>query len=134
MRVTVYLVRRLGWEYGDDFYHRSESADAPLRSFLDQAKAEAYRRELEWNHIREHGVNPFGYIDAALEARTSLPPEQLYDRLRRAGMAFDPARPEHSDLWRQYDAMPDEGRRQVWDVIDRIRFYELVEMAVDLEG
>ena len=42
--------------------------------------------------------------------------------------------PDHGGLWAQYDALPEAGRRAVWDAIDRIRFFELVPMAVELEG
>src|SRR5262249_33049934 len=61
--LKVYVVRRLNWEYGDDFWYREEAGDAPVETFLDRAKAEARRRELEWEHVQEEGVNPFGYID-----------------------------------------------------------------------
>jgi hypothetical protein len=134
-QIKVFLVRRLGWEYGDDFYYRTESDDAPVMSFLDPAKAEAHRRELEWAYVRDQKINPFGYIDASLEERSSLPPAQLYRGLRKAGMTLETGREDDRiSLWQQYDALPDEGKRRVWGVIDRLRFFEVVQMKVELEG
>ncbi len=132
--MTVYLVQRLNWEYGDDFYYRNEAQDAPMRTFRDRARAEALRRDLEWQHVRDSQINPFGYVDASLEERSSLPRDQLLARLREAGLQpegeVDEAR---MDLWSQYDALPDEQRRLVWDAVDRFRFFQVVEMSVDLD-
>lgn len=129
MPITVYVVRRLGWEYGDDFYYRNDSEDAPLRSFLNRDKAEAHRRDLDWAYVVEHKVNPFGWIDARLQDRSLLPLDELLARLRAAGIA-DP----EADAWTQYESLPESGRRAVWDVIDRIRFHEVIEMKVEVEG
>src|SRR4051794_40071417 len=85
-RLQVYVVRRLGWEYGDCFSCRTEARDAPRGTFLDRGKGEARRRRLEWQYICDRQVNPFGWIDAGLEGRTSLPPEEFFPRLRQAGL------------------------------------------------
>lgn len=127
--VKVYLVQRLSWQYGDDFYYRREEEDAPMRTFLDPAVAEAHRRELEWQHVQENDINPFGYVDGSLAERTSLPMDEFQVRLERAGMRFS----EVDRLWEQYRSLGEEGRRQVWEVIDRLRFFQLVEMTVPLE-
>jgi hypothetical protein len=132
--MTVYLVQRLSWEYGDDFYYRAESNDAPMRTFRDRTRAETLRRDLEWEHVRANQINPFGYVDASLEERSSLPLDELLARLSEAGIQTggegDQAR---IDLWSQYDALPDEQRRLVWDAVDRLRFFQVVEMSVDLD-
>jgi hypothetical protein len=130
-KLTVYLVRRLGWEYGDDFYYRTEAEDAPLETFLDCGKAEARRRELEWQYVCERGVNPFGWIDGGLEERTSLSPEEFLARMRQVGL---PADRGLSHLWGHYDELTEQQRRLVWEAVDRLRFFEVVEMTVDLEG
>ncbi len=133
--IQAYVVQRLSWEYNDDFYSRSEDDDAPLKTFLDRAKAEAHRRQLEWEHVGERQINPFGWIDAGLEERSSLPREELLAHLQGAGMRLEGEGDEmRRNLWEQYDQLPEEGRRLVWEAIDRIRFFGLLEVTVDLDG
>jgi hypothetical protein len=132
--ITAYIVQRLGWEYGDDWYYRREEQDAPVLTFLDRAKAEAHRRDCQWRHVCEQKINPFGYVDLALQERTSLPLPEFLDRLREAGMRAEVEGGElHDDFLAQYEKLPDEGRRLVWDAVDRVRFFTVVEMAVDLD-
>ena len=130
--VTAYVVQRLSWEYGDDFYYREPDNDAPVLTFLDPVKAEAHRRECEWRHVRDGKVNPFGYADLSLEERTSLPIREFHDRLRQAGMDVE-GESQHSDFWAQYDQLPEEGQRLVWDAVDRFRFFTVLELTVDLD-
>jgi hypothetical protein len=131
--IKLYVVRRLGWEYGDDFYYRDEKEDAPLRSFLDPRKAEADRRAVEWEYVRQREINPFGWIDGGMEERSSLPLDQLLERLRQAGMQVEGWPNLAIDLWSQYEDLTEDQQRLVWEAIDRIRFFELVEMTVDLD-
>ncbi|MFO0840784.1 MAG: hypothetical protein U0797_00070 [Gemmataceae bacterium] len=134
-QVTVYVVQRLSWEYGDDFYYRRPEEDAPMKSFLSRERAERHRRDLEWEHVKAAGINPFGYVDAALEERTSLPMPQFLARLREAGMETGgDGEAARFDFWEQYDKLPDEGKRLVWLATDRVRFFELVEHRVDVEA
>jgi hypothetical protein len=134
-QVTVYVVQRLSWEYGDDFYYRRPEEDAPMKSFLDRKKAELHRRELEWEYVRVAKINPFAYVDLALEDRSSLPMPVFLARLREAGIESagegDEAR---FDFWEQYEKLPDANKRQVWLATDRVRFYELLELEVDVEA
>lgn len=127
--LKVYVVRQLGWEYGDDFYYRAEEQDAPVKSFLDPAKAEAERRRREWEYITKRNINPFAWVDDPLEQRSSLPVEELLARLRKLGV--DPEAWEY--VGDQYRSLSEEQQRQVWDWIDRIRFFEVVEVTVALE-
>lgn len=134
-RITAYVVQRLSWEYGDDFYYRRPEEDAPMKTFLDRNKAEAYRKELEWEHVRASKINPFGYVDAALEERSSLPLPELLERFRTAGITLEGEGDQrYVELWTQYEQLPDEGKRMVWLAVDRLRFFELIEMTIDLEG
>jgi hypothetical protein len=134
-QITVYVVQRLSWEYGDDFYYRRPEEDAPMKSFLSREKAERHRRELEWEHVKASGINPFGYVDAALEERTSLPMPLFLARLREAGLETGgDGEDARFDFWEQYEKLPDESKRQVWLATDRVRFFELVEHRVDVEA
>ena len=130
--VKAYVVQRLSWEYGDDFYYRDPDNDAPVLTFLDPRKAEAHRRECEWRHVRDGKINPFGYADYGLEERTSLPADEFRERLRQAGMELEDD-PQRSDYWAHYDRLPEEGQRLVWDAVDRFRFFTVVELTVEID-
>ena len=132
-QLQVFVVRRLNWQYGDDFYYRDEAGDAPMKTFLDRGKAEAHRRQLEWDHVRSADVNPFGWVDAALEERSTLPSSQLMRRLRQAGLRLEEDEDTTLSLWDQYKSLSESQQRLVWEAIDRIRFFELVEMTVEIE-
>lgn len=134
-QIKVYVVQRLSWEYGDDFYYRRPEEDAPMKSFLDRQKAESHRRELEWEHVRASKINPFGYIDANLGERTSLPMPVFLGRLREAGIETAGNGEEaRYDFWEQYDKLPDENKRLVWLATDRVRFYDLLELDIEVEA
>jgi hypothetical protein len=134
--ITVHVVRRLGWEYGDDFYYRTEAGDAPLETYLDRARAESRVRELSWEYVRDHQVNPFGWVDASLEERSSLPPAELLERLERAGMRIEGGGDDiRFSCWEQYaEELDDDQRRLVLEALDRLCFFEVVEMSVEVEG
>jgi hypothetical protein len=126
-QIKVYLVQRLCWQYGDDFYYRHSENDAPMKTFLDRASAEAHRRECQWQYVVAEKINPFGYTDLAPEERTSRPMDEFRALLDELGLDSD------GDWWQEYDALADEQKRQVWDAVDRFRFFEVVEMVVDLD-
>jgi len=134
--ITAFVVQRLSWEYGDDFYYRDADNDAPVLTFLDRSKAEAHRRECQWRHVEAEKINPFGYVDLSLEERSSLSLPDLLRRLHDAGMQVrgeGSSEDRRYDFWEQYEQLPEQGRRLVWDAVDRVRFFEVVEMAVDLD-
>ncbi len=132
-KLTVYVVQKLSWEYGDDFYYRRPDEDAPIRSFLNRDKAEVYRRQLEWQHIQRENINPFGYVDLSLQERSSLPLPEFLQRLREAGIDTEQAIENLYSFWNQYDKLSEDNKRRVWLATDRLRFFELLEMEVELE-
>jgi hypothetical protein len=149
-KVTVYTVQTVMWEYNDEFNQREdytydESCDesyleplyrtglpVPLQSFLSREKAEAHRRELE--RPARKGVNPFiynGYGETMADF-TTLPPQEFNEGLRfdRRGRPLD----NLYDWWElNSDRWTDAQRDAVWEMLDHVRFYQVVPMAVELE-
>src|SRR5262249_44388180 len=130
--ITAYIVQRLGWGYGDDWYYRRGGQDAPVLTFLDRAKAEAAPRDRQGRPVCEQKINPFGYVDLAIQERTSLPLPEFLGRLREAGMRVEYEGGElRDDFCAQYEKLPDEVRLLVWDAVDQVRFFTVAEVAVD---
>jgi hypothetical protein len=129
--VPAYIVQRIHWEYNDEYYGRYEGE--AVKTFLDRAKAEAYRREREHAARRQWREGPpcelnMGGLDTA--AQTSLSPRQLTDRLAELGMP-DGGMQETSDWWDDLD--PGE-RDAVWDLFDKVHFFEVRPVRLEVEG
>jgi hypothetical protein len=127
-----YLVRRLRWsvpDHGSKWHHRIPG-ETPVASFADrhEAQADLERRERE----ARQGDNPFAYGGAALCYQSSFDPPRFRDWLLDAGL--DPPEPDQGGgtdwlAWWDETAprMTDVQRARVWEGLDRVRFFDLVE-------
>jgi hypothetical protein len=157
-KVTVYTVREVQWEYNDEYYYRQElphdldDVDTeefalaffpPVKAFLSPDKAEAHRAELE--RRKRDGVNPFsfaGYGDS-LEEYTTASGRQFRERVEELGLDFAPLDIDRRgrvvghnlvQWWEEnVDGMTPEQRDGVWELLDGVRYYEVVPMKVELE-
>ena len=140
--VTVYVVRRVDWEYDDEYFHRIEGHDDPsslsLRSFLSPEKAETYRHERE--RERRGYQNPFDYGGDGpdLADYSTLSSEAFSDRMEAVGLGEVVSRRWSVVSYLEwYDSLhkpTPEQRHAVWDALDLVRFFEVVPMHVELEG
>jgi hypothetical protein len=101
-----------------------------LQSFLTFEEAEADRRRRE-AEAREQ-VNPFLCGGPALYQQTSLDEGRLHDWLLDAGLTpprLLKGRPaDWAAWWRQsHGEMTALQREKVWDALDKVRFFEVVE-------
>ena len=136
-KVRLYVVMRYDWDYNDEFYYRSSDGEG-LKAFRNRSQAEAYRMEQE-RQARD-GVNPFEMNELTLDAVTSLSGQELVSRLRAAGIEA-PAIPEDDDglcelmeWWvTAEDELTDVQKDLVWDLLDKARFFEVVEMEMEVE-
>jgi hypothetical protein len=145
-KVPAYVVQQVHWEYNDEYFYRLDDetgemgGPAPLCTFLSRVKAEAWWRKRE--ELARGDQSPFDYgaLDGHLDDYSTLSPAEFSDRLRAAGVS-PPSFGENGRLrdclWEWWDrsviAMTPEQRSAVWDVLDRVRFYEIVETTIDLE-
>ncbi len=148
--VPAYVVQPVHWEYNDEYYYRlggeadelgDEPSDVPAqRTFLSRKKAEAWRRKREEEARGDQDPFDYGALGGDLEDYSSLSPEEFRDRLRGVGLS-PPSFGENGRLpdalwewWeREVADMTPAQRSAVWDALDRVRFYEIVETTIDLE-
>jgi hypothetical protein len=129
----VYVVQEIHWEYNDEYY--DPGLPEPVRAFRDRDRAESYRREQEVKARRAaHCHNPFHFTWAyELSEITSLTGEEVLARVREAAWPVPDGPPYAWSVW--YDTMqallPESDLCRLYDLFDRVRFYEIVEM--DLE-
>ena len=150
----VYLVQSRNWqenEFDEDgnFYENGGPGEGtPVKLFADYAAAEAFarRKELE---VRD-GTNPFrfsafgrpesGYpfrdngFEGRLGSATSMDEPVLRDWLLDAGLTPPPPATRKKPVdWAGWwdenvDEMSDLQRAKVWEALDKVRFFEVVEL------
>jgi hypothetical protein len=149
--MKAYLVR---WAYDPFYWEEHPQGGLPVtptthrlvRLFSSPTEAEAYRQRLERGRLPPPPkANPFQPLRAEhprgpvmvcrLEDLTSMPVEVLTDWLKEAGLG-PPAPSAEPRAWADwYDTeaprMTDMQRCRVWQALDRLSFYETIE--VDLE-
>jgi hypothetical protein len=148
--ITVYVVQQVHWEYNDEDYTRVDEMNAPLRTFLDRARAEAHRREREQ---QSPGFDPIHYSGWAYEAWTTLPQEEFVARLRAVGLdptdeevqasthgyhpSGGPDPPEDYCTWLYntvtFGALSEEQQEAVREAFDRVRQFDVVPITIELE-
>jgi hypothetical protein len=131
----VYLVQRKGWSFDDyqqEFDHDPDAGGGvPVRAFASRARAEACARNLERAARKE--VSPFVFGDLGYLSSLSL--EEFCDFLRTLKVRPPPIESlerhpfaRWREWWDEHAGGLSEGKRDaIWDMLDRLRFYEVVE-------
>jgi hypothetical protein len=104
----------------------------PLRLFDDRAAADAYRAECE--RLARIGRCPFTLAGAPwdLRAATSLPEELFRDIALGLGLTPPAADGDWQQAWRQAaPGMTEEFHQAVWDLLDRLRLHEVIELELE---
>jgi hypothetical protein len=128
---THFVVKRLNWRRNGQSFYRFPG-EIRVASFDSTDEAEAYRRQQE---EKARGVvNPFaGTLAPPPLEQTSLPEEVLCDWLEDCGI--DPpaakrrtGRRDWAAWWQKNSPRwSAEQRRAVWERLDRVSFYRVVE-------
>lgn len=153
----AYIVQRLHWEYNDNWY--DVRGDDVVRAFEVWEGAELLRMELEDEARRtEIGAHSPASFAGGTARASSLTDDELRERLEAWRLPLPPEGDAFHDgdwwrsvialvsdraapaFWQRFDAaaMTDEERERairvgpddVWDLFDKVRFYEVVEVEV----
>jgi hypothetical protein len=134
---TVYVVQEMNWEYNDEYHF---PAGEPVKAFRDRDRAEAYRRELEQaprvQDCLSFLLNYAGayQFDDPLPRMTSLSQAELLERIDGADLPAPQGPPYSWADWYEitWGGLEPKERHRLYDIFDRVRFYQIVEM--DLES
>lgn len=133
-QTTIYLVQKRWWWSWEDgnttVYQRvGEEGGSPVRAFTDRDRAEEFCRAQE--QAMRADANPFLYGDK-LEDLSSLEAAPFHDWLLDAGLTpwsktsnFKNYRAWWFQVRRE---MTDLQRARVWEALDKVRFFEIVEL------
>lgn len=129
MTESVFVLERVNWRRTRHSCVRLPGATR-VRSFDDPQAAYQEQKRLE-AEARDR-VNPFICGGSMLHCQVSLPPEALCDWLYEAGITPPPDPSRLSEPWAKWWAAEHaqwttEQRERVWEAVDRIRFYRVVE-------
>jgi len=132
-RVKAYVVHQRQWWYNDE-YHQPFDPGTPVKTFLSREKAEVYRREKECI-TRKKGelTNPFWLQGCDWGDWSSLSQAEFDRQMRTLGV--EPlGRTSPYDWWEDIvDDLTDEQRNRIWDLLDQINLFEVVETEIELE-
>ena len=130
MTSRAFVVERLNWppaaqKKSKNFIRLPGATRVACFDDFAAAEADCRRREAE----AQAGVNPFAFGGPALHYQTSLDDGRLRDWVMDAGL--DPPKPG-PDCWRVWwdrhsPAMSDLQKAKVWEALDKIRFFRVVE-------
>lgn len=149
--VTCFVVREVSWNYNDEWYYREDGEVAPedeeegilpvgdfhrpVKAFRDRQKAEAYARERD-HAARASWGNPFMFAEG-LAQMTSLSEDEFWSAVEALGVRRPQTRAGRYwfgyDWWEHSKFKPNVAHA-IWDLFDRIRFFEIVETRIPLEA
>lgn len=133
----VYVVQQLNWQYNDEYFYRGygEGDDEAIKAFKDREKAEAHRQEQEdatrdaWREL-----NPFEFGGIG-EGFSSLSNEELGRQVEAIGLTPPAEDHDFRDWcywWEQVRTqLTEEQEARIWELTDRVRFYEVVEVEME---
>jgi hypothetical protein len=124
--VPCFLVRRL---VPEDLYDLREVMSGPVEvarfATYEEAEADRQRRE----RLARARTNPFRLRQHNLGAVTSLDSDILADWLLDAGVDPPTPEPDGTRRWGDWwDARMPDLHEQVWPALDRLRFFDVVEL------
>jgi hypothetical protein len=143
----VYVVQEFNWRFtarGDPYVLDEGRPGTPVKVFLDRDRASAFCRDL---NREKRGVNPFCYqpepTDGSyLDQYATMGEDALLALVRSEGL-IPPVRdsdPSNRGLyeepwvkwWEEHRKEWDDGLvERLWDALDRVRFYEVVEVTME---
>jgi hypothetical protein len=149
---TVYVIQQTNWRYTDEFF--VPDSDSPVKAFTSLAAAESYRQELEAEARREiEAISPLEkswwtsnlaatFSIGNLERITSLNEAEIRERLKALGLPFFPDatgydKKRHVKYWdeawweRAWQRLGSEGADGLWNMFDKLRFFEVVEVELE---
>lgn len=133
-RRVLFVVAGAYWQYNDEYHFRDADGLTPYTAFRTREQAEADRRENEEIARDVMDLHPF-QINGLCEwsAWSSLPQKEAVARVKALGL--EPPGPGYNKTldWEGWwdahlDDMSGEQETAVWDMLDKIRFYEVVEV------
>jgi len=130
---VLFVVAAPYWRYNDEYHYTQPDGLTPYTAYRTREEAEADRAENEEFARHDMDWHPFhvnGLCD--WEAWSSLLQEEAVARVKALGL---PPPPGHDDTldwenWWDSTEMDYEQADGVWDLLDKVHFWEVIEVEV----
>lgn len=127
MSRSIWIANRIGWEYDDNYYYKSEYSEGrPAFAYTDQKIAEDFVRDLNIQEIKSLGPRVFDYV-----RRDDLEYNHSEESLARFDEDYGIDLSDRYEITfsREMDQYTDDDLLKIADVCN-ILFYELVEVSL----
>ena len=127
-------MQKVGWTYNDQWYYRDGMReDTPIVAYASRDRAEAERVERERRERFEAG-SPLEH-GPDLEWCSGLNVAEFLRHLETIGVPVPEVEPGETPYWRDWwemveDDLTEEQRHAIWDVMGRVRLFEVIEVDV----
>jgi hypothetical protein len=133
-RQILFMLAAPYWHYNDEYHYRQNDGLTSYKAFRTREAAEAERAENEDFARHEMDMHPFQINGLCeWEAWSSLPQDEAVARVEAMGLPPPGAGYGDTlgweDWWDEMD-LTFEQADAVWDMLDKIRFWEVIEVEV----
>lgn len=125
MSRSVWIINRIGWEYDDSNYYKSESGGTPYQAYTDREIALSFLKDIEARELRSVGQNLLSDFIRSDDYRADLA-EDLESLCKILHLKYNDGEISFSKPFHQYS---DEELRSIADAF-YVSFYELVEVEL----
>jgi len=131
---VAYVVQRVGWTFNDQWYYRDgKEDDVPLVAYATRDRAEAERMRLERVAWKEAG-SPLDY-GCGIESVSSMSEAEFQAFLETIDLFTEELRGGRDLDWGDWwdaveDTLTDDQREAIWEMMDKLRLFEVVEVEV----
>lgn len=132
-RRVLFVVAGAYWNYNDEYYYRHEDGLTPYSAYKTREEAEAERLESEDIARDTMDLSPFEMNGLCNWSEwSSLPEEEAVARVEALGLPA-PAQSHRKtrdweEWWNAHQDLDYEQEEAVWNLLDKIRFYDVVEV------
>jgi hypothetical protein len=141
---TVYVIQEYSWRFrarGDPLVLDEGRPGRPVKAFIDRGLADAYCQQL---NLQKRATNPFRYVPEAtsgsyLDQYATMGGAAFLALLRGEGLTppvpgpsgdYDDEARVWADWWEEHrKGWDDRLVERLWNALDRLYFYEVVEVA-----
>jgi len=130
MSRSIWIINRIGWEYDDSTYYRSESGGGqPYQAYTDLEIAKSFLAQLEAEEFRREGANIFDYVsmdELRYQYGSANNYLELTEAAKKVGLEYDGY---DFGFLKEVSSYSDNEVHEIFNFLN-IEFFTLVEVEL----